>query len=571
MLSELDATGIPASQGDFTRLVEEVLQEVFIPAGKFQRTGPTVVDLMAARGVPFKMVIIPGMAEKFFPPLIRQDAILLDHERKILNRFFGGKDTEPLPLKTEGRLEEERLLYRLAIGAAKEKLILSFPRIEIGTGKERLPSSFLLASVRALTGEGTDFQKLEKFPGFIRIALSDIAVRSPERALDEVEFDLSTGRQKLDQREAEALLYLLEVSPFFARGLLLESSRWGKKIFTGFEGVLSSKEALQILQERYSIFKKTVSPTRLEVYACCPYQYLVKVMMGIEALVEPEKQPTIHPLDKGTLVHSILWRFFTDLRRERGSSFHLETKDLERLFKIADKEFVEFEQRGVTGYPMLWEVEKRSILDHLVDFFNKELNETEFIPTYFEIRYGMKPLDFQESEISTEEPVSVTLGGKTIHLKGRIDRIDLTRDGKRARVRDYKTGEVSAKANDLQAGRTLQLPLYLYAARQLLGRLHKGIEIESAEYYFLKSGKPVPFSGSELQAKKATLQQILETIARCIEDGVFIAVPNDRCRYCELKTICGTWTETLFERKAKDPRVKGYLTILAGEAKESEE
>jgi superfamily I DNA/RNA helicase len=79
---------------------------------------------MAARGVPFKMVIIPGVAEKSFPPLIRQDAILLDHERKILNRSLGGKETEPLPLKTEGRLEEERLLYRLAIGAAKEKLTL---------------------------------------------------------------------------------------------------------------------------------------------------------------------------------------------------------------------------------------------------------------------------------------------------------------------------------------------------------------------------------------------------------------------------------------------------------------
>ena len=225
---------------------------------------------MAARGVPFKMVIIPGMVEKSFPPLIRQDAILLDHERKILNRSLGGKETEPLPLKTEGRLEEERLLYRLAIGAAKEKLILSFPRIEIGTGRERLPSSFLLASVKALTGESTDFQKFEKFPGFVRIPLSEIAVKSPEKALDEVEFDISIGQQKMEEKKAEALLYLRELSPFFGRGLQLESSRWGKRTFTGFEGILSSKEALQVLRERYSIFKKSISPTRLEAYASLP-------------------------------------------------------------------------------------------------------------------------------------------------------------------------------------------------------------------------------------------------------------------------------------------------------------
>ena len=570
-LSELDITGIPPSQAGFTRLVEEVLREDVIPTGKFQRNGPAVVNLMAARGVSFRMVIIPGVAEKSFPPLIRQDAILLDHERKILNRSLGGKETEPLPLKTEGRLEEERLLYRLAIGAAKEKLILSFPRIEIGTGKERLPSSFLLASVKALTGESTDFQKFEKFPGFVRIPLSEIAVKSPEKALDEVEFDISTGQQKLEEKKAEALLYLRELSPFFGRGLLLEFSRWGKRIFTGFEGLLSSKEALQVLRERYSIFKKSISPTWLEAYAFCPYQYLLNGIMGIEALTEPEKEATINPLDKGTLVHSILWKFFTDLKKERGSSLQLEPKDLERLLEIANKKFVEFEQMGVTGYSMLWEVEKRNILDNLMDLFSEELNETEFIPTYFEVRYGMKHLDFQESEISTEEPVPLKLAGKTVNLRGRIDRIDLTKDGKRARVRDYKTGKVSAKSNDFQGGRTLQLPLYLYAARQLLGRLHKGIEVESAEYYFLKSGKPVGFEGSELKAKEAKLQEILKTIAGCIEDGVFIAVPDGQCRYCELKIICGTWTQILFERKAKDPRVKGYLEMLTEETEESEE
>ena len=570
-LSELDITGIPPSQAGFTRLVGEVLREDVIPNGKFQRNGPTVVNLMAARGVSFRMVIIPGVAEKSFPPLIRQDAILLDHERKILNRSLGEKETEPLPLKTEGRLEEERLLYRLAIGAAKEKLILSFPRIEIGTGKERLPSSFLLASVKALTGESTDFQKFEKFPGFVRIPLSEIAVESPEKALDEVEFDISTGQQKLEEKKAEALLYLRELSPFFGRGLLLEFSRWGKRKFTGFEGILSSKEALQVLRERYSIFKKSISPTRLEAYAFCPHQYLLNGIMGIEALTEPEKEATINPLDKGTLVHSILWKFFTDLKKERGSSLQLEPKDRQRLLKTAHKKFIEFEQMGVTGYSMLWEVEKRNILDNLMDFFSEELNETEFIPTYFEVRYGMKHLDFQESEISTEEPVPLKLAGKTVNLRGRIDRIDLTKDGKRARVRDYKTGKVSAKSNDFQGGRTLQLPLYLYAARQLLGRLHKGIEVESAEYYFLKSGKPVGFEGSELKAKEAKLQEILKTIAGCIEDGVFIAVPDGQCRYCELKIICGTWTQILFERKTKDPRVKRYLEMLAEETEESEE
>ncbi len=156
-------------------------------------------------------------------------------------------------------------------------------------------------------------------------------------------------------------------------------------------------------------------------------------------------------------------------------------------------------------------------------------------------------------------------------MRGRIDRIDLTKDGKRARVRDYKSGKKIGKENDFQGGRTLQLPLYLYAARQLLGRLHKCIEVESAEYYFLKSGKPVGFEGSELKAKEAKLQEILKTIAGSIEDGVFIAVPDGQCRYCDFKMICGNWTQILFDRKAEDPRVKRYLEMIKEETEESEE
>ncbi len=482
-----------------------------------------------------------------------------------------GKETGPLLLKTEGRLEEERLLYRLAIGAAREKLILSFPRMEIGTEKERLPSSFLLASVKALTGESTDFQTLETFPGFVRIPLSEVGPTSPEKALDEVEFDISTGQRKLEEKKGEALLYLKEISPFFGRGLLLESSRWGKRVFTGYEGILSSKEALQVLRERHSIFKKSISPTRLEAYAFCPYHYLLNVIMGIEALTEPEKEATITPLDKGTLVHSILWKFFADLKKERGPLLRLEPGDLGRLLETAEKKFAEFEQMGVTGYSMLWDVEKRGILDNLTEFFVEELNDTEFTPTYFEVRYGMKSLDSEESEISTEDPVPLKLAGETFNVRGRIDRIDLTKDRKKARVRDYKTGKVSAKPNDFQGGKTLQLPLYLYAARQLLSRLHRGTEVESAEYYFLKEGKRVGFDAAELKAKEPMLQGILKTIAAGIENGVFIAVPGGRCPYCELGIICGPWTQTLFDRKAEDPKVKDYLEMIREETEESQE
>ncbi len=573
-ISDLDVFGVFPSQRDFLRLVNRILDEKGIPHGKFQRNGPTIVHLMAARGVPFKMVLLPGMVEKSFPPLLRQDAILLDQERKALNRSLSGKRTDPLPLKAERRLNEERLLFRLAIGSAREKLILSYPRIEGGIGRERLPSSFLLALIGALKGQSVDFNQIERFPGFLRIPLSEIATQSPENALDEMEYDLSFGQKGLLMGDTESLLYLQEISPFFGNALRLEHARWGKREFTNYEGLLQSEEVCKILRDRYSILKRTVSPTRLETYASCPFQYLLKVVMGIEALTEPEREATISSLDRGKLVHHILYTFFTDLKKERGDSFRLIPEDLERLMETAEKKFLEFEETGITGYPMLWEMEKREMKEQLRDFFDEELQETEFIPTYFEVRYGMNALDFQESEISTETPVFLNVKGETIHLRGRIDRIDLTRDGKKGRVRDYKTGKVSAKPNEFQGGRTLQLPLYLYAASQLLDPFYKGIEIEAAEYYFLKERKRIPFEASRLEEKKEELQEILQTLAHGIEKGIFIPLPdNQSCRYqsCDFRRICGSWTRILFDRKSRDPRVKRFLEVIQSRALEGEE
>lgn len=569
-LAELDALSIQPSQAEFIQMVEGTLKDEITPIGRFQRNGPSVVNLMAARGVSFKMVIIPGLVEKSFPPLIRQDAILLDHERGILNRVLSGKESEPLHLKARGRLDEERFLFRLAVGAPKERLILSFPRLEIGTGRERLPSSFLLAVVKAFKGKNVDFQELERFPGFVHLPLSEIAVKDPEKALDDLEFDISIGQKMVEEQKPGVMLYLRQISPFFGRGLQIESSRWGKRVFTRFDGILSSAEARRVLEERYSILQKTISPTRLEQYATCPYRYLLGVIMGLEAYVEPEREGTISPLDKGKLIHDILWKFFTKLKRERGSLVRLKLEDGDRLEAIAKKEFIEFEKTGVTGYAVLWEAEKREILDDLVSFFSEEMEETKFIPTYFEVRYGMEKLDQQESEISTKEPVSLKLAGKTVCLKGRIDRIDISRDGKIARVIDYKSGKVFGKENDFQGGKTLQLPFYLYAARQRLASLHKEIQVERAEYYYLKSQKRVGFDSQALEEKEGELREILKTIAAGIEDGIFIAVPDKQCDYCDFKLVCGGLSKILFNRKKGDSKVKRYLEMQRGEREELE-
>jgi ATP-dependent helicase/DNAse subunit B len=561
-LGELDRLAAPPSHTEFVQAVRECLDGEAIRLGRFQRQGPAVVSLTSARGIPFKLVVIPGMTEKGFPPVIRQDAILLDHEREVLNKAVAG--TGPLHLMSRQRLDEERLLFRLAVGAADRRLLMTFPRLTIGTARERLPSSFVLAAVEALTGRKAYFDTIESTGAFHRVPLAEIAVAEPLEAVDQTEFDLAATLSNIRERTPEGILFLRRHSAFFGEGLRLESARWGTPLFTAYDGILAGAEARQLLERHHGIVGRKVSATRLETYAACPFGYLLSVILGVEPLLEPEQAQTISALDKGALVHRILWEFLTTLKEAKSEPLTVGPGDLRVLRRIAEKACREFEKSGVVGYPVMWELEKNTIRAWLDEFFEEETDLNELHPAYFEVRYGMRPRSTEESEISTEQPVPLEFGKRRILLRGRIDRIDLSDDGRRARIIDYKTGKPQAKEDDFQGGTALQLPLYLHAARHILAPLHNGIDAVSAEYYHLAANgkkRHIGFSADSLRAKRDELNSILDTIVDGIAGGLFFPLAGDLCRWCGFALACGPHRQQILERKYGDPRAEAFLRM----------
>jgi ATP-dependent helicase/nuclease subunit B len=564
-LSELDRLSSPPGQAEFRRAVCDLLDSERIRIGRFERQGPAVMGLMAARGIPFRMVVIPGMTEKAFPPVARQDAILLDDEREVINKSTAPAGKGPLHLKSKRRMDEERLLLRLAVGAARERLILTFPRLAIGTAKERLPSSFVLAAAEALTGRNVYFDNVENLRGFLRVPLAQIAVTEPVAAVDQVEFDLATALHGIRKKRLDDVLCMRRYSSFFLDGLRLEAARWGNPVLTAYDGIVAGPEARKLLKRDHSVIGRRVSPTRLEVYAGCPFAYLLGVIMGIEPLEEPERVRTISPLDKGTLVHSILWEFLTTLRQRRQGPLQVQQSDLGLLGRIAERRFQEFEQTCPVGYPLMWQLEKEEMLTYLGEFVEEEIARDDYLPAYFEVRYGMKVRAPEESEISRDEPVALDFGRRQVLLRGRIDRIDISRDGRRARIIDYKTGRARAKSDDLRGGTTLQLPLYIHAASVILKDVHPEVREFFAEYYHLaeqsKTKRHIGFSGECLSAKRGELSCILDTIADGIEGGLFFQLPGEDCRWCGFSPVCGSYQQSVFGRKRGDPRAAPFLRM----------
>ncbi len=173
------------------------LLEVAVPPPK-SRSGRVFVGTPeAARGLAFDVVCIPGLAEKLFPRQIREDPILLDRSRVAIDDAL---------LTNHDRVLRERLALRLAVGAARRNLILSYPRLDLEKGRPRVPSFYALETVRASEGYLPGFDELAaRAEQVVHTRVGWPAPRLPQQAIDEAEHDLALLSSIFQRSEAESV------------------------------------------------------------------------------------------------------------------------------------------------------------------------------------------------------------------------------------------------------------------------------------------------------------------------------------------------------------------------------
>ncbi|MDD4858100.1 MAG: PD-(D/E)XK nuclease family protein [Candidatus Krumholzibacteria bacterium] len=547
-LAALDATGSGVSFEAFARIAEAALSDAGPSIGRFGGEGVNILSFAQARGLSFRAVFIPGLAERIFPTVVRQDPLLSDRTRLDLNEKSAGAIV--LSERSE-RLNEEALLFELAREAAREELVCSYPRFEEGTGKERIPSSFLRFiegySIDGAHGPGIDYEWISRIGA---------AARGVELAsVHELDFEKARGLR-------EGSGYLPD-NVFFSRGMNLVRGRWGTRRFTPYDGVFASKEALGELRAMLEEAGRRFAPTSLETYAGCPFDYFLTRVLGVEALEEPERMVSISPADRGILLHGILARIFGELK-ERGL-LPVSVAPADKVSGIAgaivERFLDEFPRTKPVGLPVFWEMEKRLVRESIRLFLEEErLEGGDLVPASFERSFGRKRDGID---------IPYECAGRTVFFYGRIDRID-TGGGGRFRVVDYKTGKLAGKDQDLASGSALQLPIYLMAAARILG-----LEIKRGEacYRHVGTGEgksAVVFSGSLWDECSPAFAKIIDVIARGIEGGVFFAPADDlECRSCDVRVACSAGSSRLFAIKAaNDARAREYVEMRTVEEAE---
>ena len=81
----------------------------------------------------------------------------------------------------------------------------------------------------------------------------------------------------------------------------------GSRALTEWDGYLG--QAAQGSDRLLGALTRVFSPTRLESWSKCPFQFFLGNVLSLSAWETPEDVLTISALDRGTLVHKILERF----------------------------------------------------------------------------------------------------------------------------------------------------------------------------------------------------------------------------------------------------------------------
>lgn len=539
----------PVTLGVFARTLELELEADLGREGRMGE-GVFVGPVSMGVGLDLDLVVLVGLAEGVFPPRTRDDSLLPDRERAST----GGE----LPLRAG--LVDKRHREFLGTLAGSSHQLLCVPRGDLRGGRERVPSRWVLQVASQLAGttwwsdQLLDAHRGE--PWLEHVASFDAGLRA-------VDFPASEQEYRLRSMLTSGGNVTSSVDRLFAAGSEVIRARRSSR-FTRFDGNLSGLPVP-------SPAAVATSATRLESWGRCPFAYLVRSVLGIEEVENPEEELTITPRNRGSLVHQVLEDFFGEVlgrppEDQPTPSDPWSKDDRERMIAIAERRCAEFESHGLTGRRVFWHRDRRRIIEDLLrvlDLDNLHRARTNTHPVAAELAFG-----FAGDEVG---PVSIALpDGRSVEFHGRADRVDLAEDGT-IHVVDYKTGSPKSyqglsEEDPDGSGTKLQLPVYGQAARKQRGEPDAPVR---AEYWFTSTkGR---FERIGYQVTEDVLQRVgatLATIVEGIETGVFPHLPTAsstqpfvECPYCDPDGLGVTGLRRAWQRKSDDPALTPFHAL----------
>jgi ATP-dependent helicase/nuclease subunit B len=502
---------------DFAAEIDAIVFEARVPPPVPAPGSILLATVDQAEGARASHLILADLAEGTFPARAAVEPLLAL-----------GPGDEPDRLSRLG-FAREMLRFLRVLGSADREVILTYPTTDL-KGQELLRAGFLddllgLLEPRARASCHVAYPRLHA-------ALID----QPDLAGADAEMRIRAVALASEQGEFAALVQLAgdpdhrSVLDGAAAALFAHQRRLRGTAFSEFEGLLQDGAAIVDVGRAFdSNFR--FSPSQLETYVTCPFQFFSKYVLGLEPVNERDELDE-DPTERGSRIHDILENFETLLQQQAADS------DLAQVAAIQVDRVLKEQLAAATDLDLgLWEIERGRLIRTIGLYVLQRLayqqgGEARFTPHLLEFAFGEAGADHPEFEIGQ--------GGRTLKLRGRIDRIDLADmpEGARFRVIDYKSGSVPS-STEVKQGEMLQLPLYAMAVERLLFA-NESTGLFDIGYWSLKKDgfKSIAFESWD-RDQEALVAHVLALVDQ-LRRGVFVVQSRKPgCEnYCDYRGVC---------------------------------
>ena len=238
---------------------------------------------------------------------------------------------------------------------------------------------------------------------------------------------------------------------------------WRQTEITPHDGLVRADHPLVI-----AILGRTQSASSLRRLLRNPLSFVWVYAFGWREPQSSAEPLVLDALGIGDLVHMVLDRALRDLEAGGGLA-GADTETVEAaVARAAQAVAGDWESERPVPPAVIW---SRTLDDARVMAGRALTYGDDVLPgarAYSEVPFGgSQPKYDAETPWDSSAPVPIPDTG--FNIAGYIDRLDISGDGKRALVRDYKTGRPPRGNIRLNGGRELQRCLYAFAVKALLG------------------------------------------------------------------------------------------------------
>jgi len=266
-----------------------------------------IASIDEARARSFDVVFLPGLAEGLFPRKVMEDPLLLDTHREPVST--------PLVLQAD-RVKKERMLLHRAVAVSSERLIFSYPRVDVTQSRPRVPSLYALELLRAALGRLPELRDFEKQAAAGAQARLDWpAPRDHKAAIDDAEYDLVSLDRAIKNKSEDkrgSVRYLVEVNAALGRSLRARAWRWKSK-WSYADGLVDPGELARPALDAHGLTKRGYSASALQQFAVCPYRFLLHAIHQLRPREASVALEQMDPLTRGALFHAVQRDLFMEL------------------------------------------------------------------------------------------------------------------------------------------------------------------------------------------------------------------------------------------------------------------